>query len=141
MTDPKPIPRRRPRPAAGVGVAAAHRRPGRHRPPLPAARQLCLYRASSCPPSPAGPGRRARRAVPRTLHQPQQLHRFAHEPSEARAILAIALDPFVDQVLGILGQLPAELHPIVLAEAALAVRLGDGRIPPATDPLGGGEGQ
>jgi len=72
---------------------------------------------------------------------PQQLHRFAHEPSEARAILAIALDPFVDQVLGILGQLPAELHPIVLAEAALAVRLGDGRIPPATDPLGGGEGQ
>ena len=58
---------------------------------------------------------------------PQQLHRFAHEPTEARAILAIALEPFVNQLLDILGQLPAELHPIILSETALAVRLGDGR--------------
>ncbi len=56
---------------------------------------------------------------------PAQLHHFAHEPAAARAILAFLLDPFVDQVLDILGQLPAELHPIILSEVALALRLSD----------------
>jgi hypothetical protein len=64
---------------------------------------------------------------------PEQLHRFAHEPTEQRAILAVLLDPFIDQILHILGQLPDQLHPIVLAEAALALRLADGRILPATN--------
>jgi hypothetical protein len=56
---------------------------------------------------------------------PDQLHRFAHEPTEQRAILALLLDPLVDQILGLLGQSPRDLHPIVLAEDALATRLLD----------------
>ncbi len=56
---------------------------------------------------------------------PDQPHRFAHEPTAERAILALVLDPLVDQILAILGQLPRDLHPIVLAEAALATRLLD----------------
>jgi hypothetical protein len=60
---------------------------------------------------------------------PQQLHSFAHEPAEARALLAIALVPFVDQLRDILGQLPAALRPILLAETAQAVRLRGGRAP------------
>jgi hypothetical protein len=67
------------------------------------------------------------------FRSPEQLHWFAHEPTEQRAILAVLLDPFVDQLLDVLGQLPAELHPIVLTETALALRLADGRILPATD--------
>jgi hypothetical protein len=57
---------------------------------------------------------------------PHQLHRFAHEPTEQRAILGLFLDPLVDQILDLLAQqLPSDLHPIVLAEAALATRLLD----------------
>lgn len=57
---------------------------------------------------------------------PDQLHRFAHEPTEQRAILGLFLDPLVDQILDLLAQqLPSDLHPIVLAEAALAVHLLD----------------
>ncbi len=58
---------------------------------------------------------------------PDQLHRFAHESTAERAILALVLDPLVDQVLDILGQIPSDLHPILLAEAALATRLLDPR--------------
>jgi hypothetical protein len=58
-----------------------------------------------------------------------QLHRFAHEPTQQRAILALFLDPLVDQILDLLAQqLPSELHPIVLAEAALATALLDAPI-------------
>jgi hypothetical protein len=56
---------------------------------------------------------------------PDQLHRFAHEPTEERALLALVLDPLVGQILDLLGQLPHDLHLIVLAEAALATRLLD----------------
>jgi len=62
---------------------------------------------------------------------PDQLHRFAHEPTEQRAVLALLLDPLVDQILDLLGQLPRDLHPIVLAEAALATRLLDTSVQPA----------
>jgi len=63
---------------------------------------------------------------------PDQLHRFAHEPTGERAILALLLDPLVDQILDLLGQLPRDLHPIVLAEAALATRLLDTLVQPAS---------
>ena len=56
---------------------------------------------------------------------PDQLHQFAHEPTEQRAILALFLDPLVDQILDLLAQLPSDLHSIVLAEAALATHLLD----------------
>jgi hypothetical protein len=71
------------------------------------------------------------------FRSPEQLHRFAHEPTEARAVLAIALAPFVDQLLDILGQLPNELHPILLAETALALGPGDGLGAQPTDPPSG----
>ncbi len=63
---------------------------------------------------------------------PDQLHRFAHEPTQQRVILALFLDPLVDQILNLLAQLPSDLHPIVLAEAALAVRLLDPSPQPAS---------
>jgi hypothetical protein len=63
---------------------------------------------------------------------PDQLHRFAHEPTEERAILALVLDPLVDQILAVLGQLPRDLHAILLAEVALATRLLDPRAQPAS---------
>jgi len=63
---------------------------------------------------------------------PDQLHRFAHEPTAERAILALVLDPLVDQILNLLSQLPRDLHPIVLAEAALATRLLDASTQPAS---------
>jgi hypothetical protein len=60
---------------------------------------------------------------------PDQLHRFAHEPTQQRAILALLLDPLVDQILDLLAQqLPSDLHPIALAEAALATALLDAPI-------------
>jgi hypothetical protein len=64
---------------------------------------------------------------------PEQLQRFADEPAEARAILAFLLDPFVEQLLDVLDQLPAELHPIVLTEAPLTLRLSDSHDVHATD--------
>jgi hypothetical protein len=63
---------------------------------------------------------------------PDQLHRLAHEPTQERVILALLLDPLVDQILDVLGELPRDLHPIVLAEAALATRLLDTLVPPAS---------
>jgi hypothetical protein len=63
---------------------------------------------------------------------PDQLHRFAHESTQQRAILALVLDPLVDQILDLLDHLPSDLHPIVLAEAALAVRLLDPSARPAS---------
>ncbi len=45
--------------------------------------------------------------------------------------LALLLDPLVDQILDLLGELPRDLHPIVLAEAALATRLLDTSVQPA----------
>jgi Resolvase, N terminal domain len=68
---------------------------------------------------------------------PDQLHRFAHQPTQQRVILGLVLDPLVDQLLDLLGQqLPPDLHPLVLAEAALAVHLHDptGPAPPADQP-------
>ena len=65
---------------------------------------------------------------------PDQLHRFAHEPTEQRAMLALLLDPLVDQILDLLGQLPRDLHPIVLAKAGLATHLEDTSTQPATPP-------
>lgn len=73
--------------------------------------------------------------------QPEQLHQFAHVSTKARAILAVALEPFVDQILDILDQLPTELHPIVLSEAALVLPLNDGREAHAPDSRGGGGGR
>jgi len=63
---------------------------------------------------------------------PDQLHQFAHEPAAERVILALLLDPLVDQILDLLGQLPRDLHPIVLAETALATRLLDTLVQPAS---------
>ncbi len=64
---------------------------------------------------------------------PDQLHRFAHEPTDERAVVALLVDPLVDQLLDLLDQqLPRDLHPIVLAEAALAVRLLDPSARPAS---------
>ncbi len=65
---------------------------------------------------------------------PDQLHRFAHEPTEQRVILALLVDPLVDQILDLLGQLPSDLHQVVLAEAALATRLLDPSTQPAVPP-------
>jgi hypothetical protein len=66
---------------------------------------------------------------------PDQLHRFAHEPAEERVLLDELVDPLVDKILHLLGQLPSDLHPIVLAEAALATRLGEApSARPATHP-------
>jgi len=59
---------------------------------------------------------------------PDQLHRFAHEPTEQRAILALVIDPLVDQILALLSPLRSDLHLIVLAEAALATALLDAPI-------------
>jgi hypothetical protein len=64
-----------------------------------------------------------------------QLHRFAHKPTQQRAILVLVLDPLVDQILNLLGQFPQELHPLVLAEAALASQLLDPSTPPAGSQL------
>ena len=64
--------------------------------------------------------------------RPDQLHRFAHEPTAERAMLALLLDPLVDQILDLLGQLPRDLYPIVLAEAALVTRLLDTPAQPAS---------
>jgi len=58
----------------------------------------------------------------------EQLHRFAHKSTQERVILAALMEPFVGQILDLLGPLPSDLHPIVLAEAALATQLLDAPI-------------
>jgi hypothetical protein len=92
------------------------------------------------------PGGEHARLLAEQFTDPDQLHRFAHEPTEQRAILGLLLDPVVDQILDLLGQLPSDLRAIVLAEAALATRLLDpavqpaSRAQPADDPLPTGGG-
>jgi hypothetical protein len=71
---------------------------------------------------------------------PDQLHSFAHEPTEERAILGLLLDPYLDQILDIVAQLPRDLHPLLLTEVALATRLsGIPTKPAGQGQLAGGE--
>ena len=77
-------------------------------------------------------GRRRAELFAEQFADPDQLHRFAHEPTEERAVLALLLEPLVDQILDLPGELPRDLHPIVLAEAALATRLLDLLVQPAS---------
>jgi len=59
---------------------------------------------------------------------PEQLHRFVHKSTQERLSLAELVAPFVGQILDLLGPLASDLHPIVLAEVALATQLLDAPI-------------